>query len=79
MGYRDAGGDVGVEKQLLDGDNVGLQLTDQILHVGADLIQALTEGQARRSRDGPVGHHMDLSPVRLHQAEANGGKARVDA
>ena len=79
VGHGDAGGDVGVEEQLLDGDGVGLQLSDQVLHVRADLVQPLGQGQARRGGDGPVGHHMDLSPVRRDEAEADGGKAGIDA
>ena len=79
VGHGDAGGDVGVEEQLLDGDDIGLQLADQVLHVRADLVQPLGQGQARRGGDGPVGHHMDLSPVRRDQAEADGGKAGIDA
>ena len=39
LSHRDAGGDVGVEEQLLDGDHVRLQLADQVLHVGADLVE----------------------------------------
>ena len=78
VGHGDAGRDVGVEEQFLDGDDVGLQLPDQVLHVRADLVQTPGKGQARRGGNGSVGHHMDLSPVRLHQAEADGGKAGVD-
>ena len=79
MGHRDARGDVVVEKQLLDGDDVRLQLADEVLHIGADLVEPPAQGKPRRGGDGPIGHHPRLSPVRLHQSEADGGKAGVNA
>ena len=39
VGHGDAGGQVRVEEQLLDGDDIRLQLADQVLHIGADLVQ----------------------------------------
>ena len=79
MCHGDAGGDIGVEEQLLNGDHIRFQLADQLLHVATDLVQAAAEGQTRRSGNGAVRHHVDLCPFRLHQAEADGGKAGVDA
>ena len=79
VGHGDAGGEVRVEEQLLDGDDVRLQLPDQLLHVGADLVEPPGEGQPRRGGDGAVGHHMHLCPLRRDEAEADGGVAGVDA
>ena len=77
VGHGDAGGDVRVEEQLFNGDDVGPELSDQVLHVRAELVEAAAEGQARRGGDGPVGHHMYRRFFGLAQAEADGGKARV--
>ena len=79
VGHGDAGGEIRVEEQLLDGDHVRPQLPDQLLHVGADLVEPLRQGQPRRGGDGAVGHHMHLCPLRRDETEADGGVARVDA
>ena len=52
VGHGDAGGQVRVEEQLLDGDDIRLQLADQVLHIGADLVQPPGERQPRRGGEG---------------------------
>ena len=79
VGHSDAGGQVRVEEQLFNGDDVRPQLPDQLLHVGADLVEPPGEGQPRRGGDGAVGLHMHLCPLRRDEAEADGGVAGVDA
>ena len=79
VGHGDAGGQVRVEEQLLDGDDIRLQLADQVLHIGADLVQPPGERQPRRGGDGAVGKHVHLCPLRRDEAEADGGVAGVDA
>ena len=79
MGHGDAGGDIGVEEELLDGDGVGLELTNELLGVPADLVEPPGQGQARWGGNGPVTQHPGVPAFRLDETEANGGVAGVDA
>ena len=44
VSHGNTGGDIGVEKQLLDGEAVGPESTDQLGHIVVDLVE--TAGQA---------------------------------
>ena len=77
--HGNAGGNIGIEEQLFNGDHIRLQLADQFLHIPVDLVEPLGQRQSCRCGDGPVGHHMELCALPFDQAEADGGIARVNA
>ena len=79
MGHGDAGGDVGVEEELLNGDGIGLELADELLGIPADLVEPPGQGQARRGGDGPIAQHPGVPALCLDKTEADGGVAGVNA
>ena len=74
----DCGG-VGYACKTTNNTLAALKKGHELLHVGADLVKPPAQGQPRRGGNGPIGYHPRLSPFRLHQSKANGGKAGIDA
>ena len=79
LGHLDAGGDVVVEKQFLDGHRIRLDLVQQGQGVLVDLGQPQVEGGMGLGGDGAAADQPVFHAVMLDGAVAYDGIARVDA
>ena len=79
MGHGDAGGNVLREKQLLHRHFLGLELLQQLGHILRNLVKPVGQRQTRRGGDNAVLQQARAGPVRLDEAEADGGNAGIDA
>jgi len=79
MTHLDAGGDIGIEKKLLDGHRVGLEGFQQGMHILIDLHKPLGKGDTGCRGDGAVAHISHLAPIVFDHAVADRAVAGVNA
>lgn len=79
MADLNAGGDVGVEKKLLDRHGIGLEGLQKGVHILIDLGQTLGKGHGSRRRDGTVPQIFIFAPVMVDDAVTDRTVAGVDA
>ena len=79
MRHGDAGGQIGIKKQLLHRHLVRMKGVDQLLHILIDHSQPMGQRQPRRGGEDTILDDTTLAPVGFHDAKPNGGNPWVDA
>ena len=79
VGDLNAGCNIRVEKQFLDGNGIWLQELQQLGHIVINQLEPLGKIHASRCCNSAISKHLNAAPVRGDESKADGSKAGVDA
>ncbi len=78
MAHLNAGGDIGIEKQLLNSYSIGLKGLQQGIHILIDLRQPLRKGRTGRGCNGTMAKILIFAPVMVDHAVTNSAISGVN-